>query len=266
MNQHIIKRNHVQVSGSGERTIVFAHGLGCDQTVWKNIVPAFAANYRVVLFDYVGAGRSDASASSAERYSSLHGYAQDLLEVCDALQLENIIFVGHSVSGMIGSLAAIQRPGLFDKLIMIGASPCYLNEPGYNGGFELEEISELLDMMEINYNEWAKYLAPIAMLNEEKPELTAEFEMMLNANSPVIARQFAEATFMSDHRHDLQNIPVRTLIIQTKEDAIAPLEVAQYLHRHIPNSELSIMETAKGHNPHISHPEETVQEIKRIIG
>lgn len=266
MDQCIMKRNHVQVSGSGELTIVFAHGLGCDQTVWKNIVPAFDTNYRVVLFDYVGSGRSDASAYSADQYSSLHGYARDLQEVCNALQLENIIFVGHSVSGMIGSLAAIQRPGLMDKLIMIGASPCYLNKPGYNGGFELEEIDELLDMMEINYKEWAKYLAPIAMQNEEKPELTAEFEAMLNANSPVIARQFAEATFMSDHRQDLQNIPARTLIIQTKEDAIAPLEVAQYLNSHIPNSELSILETAKGHNPHISHPKETVQKIKRFIG
>ena len=149
---------------------------------------------------------------------------------------------------------------------MIGASPHYLNEADYHGGFEREEIVELLDMMEINYKEWAKYLAPIAMPNEENPELTAEFESMLNANSPGRARQFAEATFMSDHRNDLPNIPVQTLIIQTKEDAIAPLEVAQYLNENIPDSELVILETAKGHNPNISHPEETIRAIKQFIG
>ena len=266
MDQRIVTRNHVQTSGSGEKVIVFAHGLGCDQTVWKNVIPAFVADYRIVLFDYVGSGRSDKSAYSPDRYNSLHGYAQDLIEVSEALQLKNIIFVGHSVSGMIGALAAIKRPELIDKLIMIGASPHYLNEADYHGGFERDDIVELLDMMEINYKEWAKYLAPIAMPNEESPELTAEFESMLNANSPGIARQFAEATFMSDHRTDLPNIPVQTLIIQTKEDAIAPLEVAQYLNEHIPDSELVIMETAKGHNPHISHPAETVRAIKQFIG
>lgn len=140
MDQYISKRNFVQISGTGERAIVFAHGLGCDQTVWKNIVPTFETNYQVVLFDYVGSGRSDASAYSVDQYSSLHGHAQDLLEICDALQLENIIFVGHSVSGMIGALAAIKRPELIDNLIMIGASPCYLNSPGYHGGFEREDV------------------------------------------------------------------------------------------------------------------------------
>jgi sigma-B regulation protein RsbQ len=225
-------------------------------------VPAFEPNYRVVLFDYVGSGRSDKSAYSRDRYNSLYGYAQDVLDVCDALELENIIYVGHSVSGMIGTLVSIKRPELFEKLIMIGPSPHYLNEPDYYGGFQEEEIHELLDMMETNYLEWSKYLAPIAMQNDE---YVGDFEALLNANDPVIARQFAEVTFFSDHREDVPKIPVRTLILQTSADAIAPPEVAQFLHEQIPGSELVMMKTAKGHNPHISQPEETVQEIRRFI-
>lgn len=262
MDKNILERNYVHVSGSGDQTIVFAHGFGCDQTVWKKIIPSFEPNYRIVLFDYVGSGRSDKSKYTRDRYSSLYGYAQDVLDVCDALELENIFYVGHSVSGMIGALAAIQRPHLIKKLIMIGPSPHYLNEPDYYGGFEKEEIIELLDMMETNYKEWSKYLAPIAMQNEEHVE---DFEALLNANDPVIARQFAEVTFYSDLRAVVPNIPVHTLILQTKADAIAPPEVAQFLHEQIPHCELVTLENGKGHNPHISQPEETVQEIQRFI-
>ncbi|MHA6260132.1 alpha/beta fold hydrolase [Sporosarcina sp. CAU 1771] len=265
MKINLLDRNNVHVTGSGKQTIVFAHGFGCDQTVWEKIIPSFETNYQVILFDYVGSGRSDKSAYCPERYSSLHGYAQDILEICDALHLKNIIFVGHSVSGMIGGLASIQRPDLITKLIMIGPSPHYLNEPGYHGGFEVEEIQELLDMMETNYKEWAKYLAPVAMLNVEETELVDGFEALLNSNDPIISRQFAEVTFFSDHRADIPKIATPTLILQTKQDAIAPLEVAQFLEIHIPNSELRMMKTGKGHNPHISQPEETSQEIKRFI-
>ena len=261
----ILKRNHVHISGSGNQTIVFAHGFGCDQTVWKALIPEFEADYQVVVFDYVGAGRSDKSAYSKERYSSLHGYAQDVIEICDALNLKDILYVGHSVSGMIGALSSIKRPELMKKLIMIGPSPHYLNEPGYKGGFEDSEIRELLDMMETNYKEWSKYLAPLAMNTSEKPEMVENFEALLYSNDPEIARQFAEATFYSDHRTDVPHIRVETLILQTTADAIVPLEVAEFLKDTIPTSELVVMEKGKGHNPHISEPEETAEEIKRFI-
>lgn len=261
---NILLRNNVHITGDGGQTIVFAHGFGCDQTVWNRVAPAFEKNYRVVLFDYVGSGQSDKSAYSPERYNSLHGYAQDVIDVCDALQLQNILYVGHSVSGMIGALASIKRPGLINKLTMIGPSPHYLNEEDYYGGFEREDIAELLDMMEMNYKEWSKYLAPIAMKNEDRPQLSDEFESMLYANDPQIARRFAEVTFMSDVRNDLQHVPAKTLILQTKEDAIAPVEVGAYIQARIPDSKLVVMK-AKGHNPHISDPAETIAEITSFI-
>lgn len=264
MTIDIKKRNAIQITGSGEQTIVFAHGFGCDQTVWSNILPAFEKSYRVITFDYVGSGLSDKTAYSAERYESLSGYAQDVIEICETLDLNDIIYVGHSVSGMIGVLTSIQRPDLMKKLIMIGPSPHYLNEPDYYGGFEREDIDELLDMMEMNYKEWAKYLAPIAMKNEDRPQLSEDFETMLYTNDPGIARRFAEATFMSDVREELPKVTTRTLILQPTEDSIVPIEVGEYILKSIPNSELIIMK-AKGHNPHISHPEETIKEITRFI-
>ncbi len=260
----ITKRNAVNIIGSGEKTIVLAHGFGCDQTVWSSIIPAFKDNYRIVTFDYVGSGVSDKTAYSSDRYDSLSGYAQDVIEVCDALELQNIIYVGHSVSGMIGVLATVQRPDLMDKLIMIGPSPHYLNESDYNGGFEREDIDELLDMMEMNYKEWAKYLAPLSMKNEDRPELSDDFETMLATNDPDIARQFATATFLSDVRQELPKVSTKTLILQPTEDSIVPIEVGEYIQQHIPNSELIVMK-AKGHNPHISHPEETIKDITRFI-
>ncbi|ARD48227.1 alpha/beta hydrolase [Sporosarcina sp. P37] len=264
MTLDIIKRNAVRITGTGQETIVFAHGFGCDQTVWNRLIPAFEKQYRVITFDYVGSGQSDKSAYTAERYETLSGYAQDVIEICDALNLKDILYVGHSVSGMIGVLASIERPDLMSKLIMIGPSPHYLNEPDYYGGFEREDIDELLDMMEMNYKEFTKYLAPIAMKNEDRPHLSAEFESMLYTNNPGIARRFAEATFMSDVREELSKVTVRTLILQPTEDSIVPLEVGEYIQQRIPNSELVVMQ-AKGHNPHISHPEETIRDIKRFI-
>lgn len=265
LNSNILKRNNVRISGAGQQTLLFAHGFGCDQSVWDKIVPSFEANYRVVLFDYVGSGRSDKSSYDEERYGNLHGYAQDVINICDALDLKQVLYVGHSVSGMIGGLVAIKRPDLIDKLVMIGPSPHYLNEPHYNGGFDESDIQELLDMMETNYKEWTKYLAPVAMDTPDHPEMVEDFEELLYSNDPQIARQFAEATFYSDHRQDVHNILVKTLILQTTLDAIVPLEVAEFLHNEIPNSELVIMKKAKGHNPHISEPDETVAEIYRFI-
>lgn len=261
---NVLERNNVRITGGGDKTIVFAHGFGCDQLVWKEVIEEFKAEYRVVTFDYVGSGQSDKQAYSKDRYSSLHGYKQDLLEVCASLEGENFIFVGHSVSSMIGMLASIERPALFSKLVMIGPSPYYMNEPGYRGGFDRADISELLDMMEVNYKEWAKYLAPVAMRNEDRPELTENFEQLLCSNDPLIARQFAEVTFTSDMRSELEKLTVPTLIMQTQFDAIAPLEVGHYVRDHIPESRLVIME-AMGHNPHISDAAETVAVIKEYL-
>ena len=228
------------------------------------IAPFFETKYRVVLFDYVGSGKSDKSAYSAERYSTLHGYKQDLLELCDALQLENIVFIGHSVSSMIGALASIERPELMQNLIMIAPSPHYLNEPGYEGGFEKSAIEGMLEMMELDYKEWAKFLAPLVMQNEDRVHLTEEFEALLCSNDPVIARRFAKATFLSDIRKELEEVSVPTLILQTRGDAIAPEAVGEYVHSKIPDSEYQLME-ATGHSPHVSHAEETIVKIQEYL-
>ncbi|TWT06591.1 alpha/beta hydrolase [Planococcus sp. CPCC 101016] len=264
MSIEILKRNNVQVTGQGEKTLLFGHGFGCDHRVWSNTIKEFEGDYRVVTFDYVGSGNSDKTAYSKERYSTLDGYKQDLLEVCDALELKEMIFVGHSVSAMIGMLASIERPELMEKMVMIGPSPYYMNQPGYNGGFEQTDIDELLDMMETNYKEWAKYLAPVVMQNEERPQLAEEFEQLLCSNDPMIARQFAEVTFTSDLRDKLDKVTVPTLILQPKFDAIAPPEVGRYVHDHIAGSQMIVME-AVGHNPHLSDSAETAKYIKAYL-
>lgn len=264
MGIDILKRNNVRITGEGEKAILFGHGFGCDQQVWNNTIKDFEADYRVITFDYVGSGNSDKTAYSIERYSTLDGYKQDLLEVCDSIGVEQIIFVGHSVSSMIGMLASIERPELMEKMIMIGPSPYYMNESNYNGGFERTDIDELLDMMEINYKEWAKYLAPVVMQNEERPKLAEDFEQLLCSNDPIIARQFAEVTFTSDLRDELDKVTIPTLILQTKFDAIAPAEVGRYVHDHIAGSQLIVME-AMGHNPHLSDSGETVKYIKAYL-
>ncbi|WP_372869617.1 alpha/beta fold hydrolase [Planomicrobium okeanokoites] len=260
----VAKRNNVKITGQGKTVIIFGHGFGCDQLVWNEVIDQFKNDYKVITFDYVGSGQSDKAAYSQERYSDLYGYKQDLLDVCDSLEDDSFIFVGHSVSSMIGMLASIERPELFSKLVMIGPSPHYLNEPGYRGGFDKSDISELLDMMEVNYKEWAKYLAPVVMSNEDRPELAENFEQLLCSNDPKIARQFAEVTFTSDVRSELSKLTVPTLIMQTQFDAIAPLEVGQYVHDHIADSRLVIMK-AMGHNPHISDAAETAAVIKEYL-
>lgn len=260
----VAKRNNVRITGQGETAIIFGHGFGCDQLVWKEVIDEFKDDYKVITYDYVGSGQSDKTAYSEERYSSLYGYKQDLLEICDSLEDDNFIFVGHSVSSMIGMLASIERPELFSRLVMIGPSPYYMNEPGYKGGFDKTDINELLDMMEVNYKEWAKYLAPVVMSNEDRPELAENFEQLLCSNDPKIARQFAEVTFTSDMRSELGKLRVPTLILQTQFDAIAPLEVGQYVHDHIEGSRLLVMK-ALGHNPHISDAGETAAVIKAYL-
>lgn len=257
-------RNNVKSFGKGSQPMLFAHGFGCDQNMWRYITPAFQDEYRIILFDYVGAGKSDLSSYNPERYESLYGYAQDVLEICEELELRDIIFVGHSVSSMIGLLAAIERPHYFSHMIMVGPSPCYINDRDYIGGFERQDIEGLIETMEKNYIGWANFLAPAVMANKDRPELAQELVDSFCSTHPVIANQFAKATFFSDNRVDLPKLKTPSLILQCSDDIIAPLEVGTYLNKNLTNSTLQVMK-AKGHCPHISEPEETIRMIKDYL-
>jgi sigma-B regulation protein RsbQ len=244
--------------------MLFAHGFGCDQNMWRFLTPAFENQYKIVVFDYVGAGKSDLTAYNAERYANLNGYAQDVLEICESLALKDVIFVGHSVSSMIGMLASIKEPDVFSQLIFIGPSPCYINSEGYRGGFEKSDIQELLATMDKNYIGWANFLAPAIMKNPERPELGAELTESFCSTDPKIASQFAKATFYSDNRKDLQKVSVPSLILQCSDDLIAPNEVGEYLHANLKNSSLNVLK-ATGHCPHMSAPEETIEAIQHYL-
>jgi sigma-B regulation protein RsbQ len=264
MSQDIIKRNNVTVKGSGAQTILFAHGFGCDQNMWRFVTPAFENDYKIVLFDYVGCGKSDVSAYNADRYSNLQGYAQDVLEICSALELEEVIFIGHSVSSMIGLLAAVENPDIFSCMVFIGPSARYINDVGYFGGFSREDLDGLLDVMDNNFIGWANFLAPVVMKNGERPELTKELEESFCSTDPIITRRFAEVTFFSDNRDDLSNLTMPCLVLQCSDDAIAPDEVGMYIHNQIKGSTYEKMQ-ATGHCPHMSHPEETVALIQKFL-
>ncbi|PAP75236.1 alpha/beta fold hydrolase [Rubrivirga marina] len=257
-------RFNVTESGRGRRPVVFAHGFGCDQTMWREVAPAFEAGHRVVLFDFIGAGDSDTSAYDAERYASLQGYADDVLDLCRGLDLDDAVFVGHSVSAMIGVLASLQDPDQFRSLVLIGPSPCYINDPPYEGGFERADIEGLLSMMEKNYGGWAQAMAPVIMKNPDRPALAAELEERFCATDPDIARDFAAVTFLSDNRDDLDRVTVPSLILQCSNDAIAPDSVGQYLRDHLPHSTFRKLR-ASGHCPHLSHPEETTAAIQDYL-
>jgi sigma-B regulation protein RsbQ len=261
----VLQRNNVKVLGRGTQPMLFAHGFGCDQNMWRFITPAFEQDYKLVLFDYVGAGKSDWSAYDPTRYSTLDAYAEDVLDICRALDLRDVIFVGHSVSSMVGVLAAKREPDRFSKLIMVGPSPRYINDGDYVGGFERPDIEGLLDLMDRNYIGWANFLAPVIMKNDDRPELTQELQESFCSTDPKIARRFAETTFFADNRSDLADVPVPSLIMQCAEDAIAPVEVGRYLYRTMPNSTLRMMK-ATGHCPHISHPDETIEAMREYLG
>lgn len=261
---HIASRNNVNIFGNGNQPMLFAHGFGCDQNMWRYITPAFQDDYKIIVFDYVGCGKSDLSAYNPERYASLHGYAKDVLEICEELQLTDVIFVGHSVSAMIGMLAAIEEPRYFSKMIMIGPSPSYINDDDYVGGFERKDIEGLLEMMEKNYIGWANFLAPAVMGNADRGYLGEELVQSFCSTDPIIARRFAEATFLSDNRKDLRHNKIDSLVLQCAEDMIAPPEVGNYLAKNLPNSSLRIM-NATGHCPHMSHPDEVIDLIKEFL-
>ena len=267
MDNYIIRRHNVNLAGPKTgQPMVFAAGFGCDQTMWRFVAPDFTDEYQTVLFDYVGMGDSDVSAYDASKYSTLKAYAMDLIDLIDALRMEQVIFVGHSVGCMIGLLAAIDRPELFSKLVMVGPSPYYLNDPpDYMGGFDKSALEGLFDLMEKNYFGWAEYLAPIIMKNSNQPELADELENSFCSTDPAIARNFAQTTFFSDNRDDLPLAPVPSLLLQCADDSIAPTCVGEYVSRHMPESTLLYME-ATGHCPHISHPAETIRLIRGFLG
>jgi sigma-B regulation protein RsbQ len=264
MEADVLKRNNVKIRGNGTQPMLFAHGFGCDQNMWRYITREFENDYRIVLFDYVGSGKSDLTAYDADRYSTLDGYAQDVLDVIHALDLRDIIFVGHSVSGMIGVLAANKEPDRFERMILIGPSPRYINDTNYVGGFERKDIEGLFEMMDRNFIGWANFLAPAIMKNQERPELGEELTESFCSTDPVIARNFAQATFLADNREDLAALKIPSLILQCSDDMVAPEQVGEYLNQQLANSTLRVMK-ATGHCPHMSHPDETVDLMKQYL-
>ena len=258
------RRFNVNISGRGSAPMLFAHGFGCDQNMWRYVAPAFEDDFKVVMFDHVGAGASDLSAYDPAKYSSLDGYADDVLEICRAFELGNVVFVGHSVSAMIGILAAIKAPEVFSNLILVGPSPRYINDENYVGGFSEPQITELLDFLDSNHMGWSEAMAPVIMGNPDRPELGQELTNSFCHTDPNVARRFARTTFLSDNREDLDRLNTPSLILQCSEDIIAPIEVGRYVHEHLPNSTLAILE-ATGHCPNLSAPEETIAAIKAYL-
>nr|WP_268234435.1 alpha/beta hydrolase [Mycetocola zhadangensis] len=262
---HVRARNNVTVSGNPSgRPIVFAHGFGCSSEMWHAVAPRFEDEHCVVRFDHVGAGRSDLSAYDKGKYDSLHGYADDVLEILDDLDLTDAVFVGHSVSAMIGVLAATKNPARFGALILVGPSPRYINADGYVGGFERADIDALLDSLDANYLGWSASMAPLIMGNSSQPELGEMLTESFCSIDPTIARHFARVTFLSDNRHDLPLVTTPTLVLQSQQDIIAPLEVGQFVHESIPGSVLVVLD-ATGHCPNLSAPDELTAEIQAFL-
>lgn len=262
----ILTRHHVTFRGlpAPARPMVFAHGFGCDQQMWRFVAPAFESSHRTVLFDHIGCGRSDLKAYDAARHASLDGYAEDLVGILQALDLRDAIVVGHSVSAMIALLASLRAPAHVGQLVLVGPSPRYLNDDGYHGGFERQDIDGLLDLMDSNLLGWADFLAPTVMGPQADPHRTQELRESFCAGDPYISRRFATATFLADNRADLERVRVPALIIHCADDAIAPLAVGRYTHERLRGSELAVLD-ASGHCPHMTHPEQTVALIRSYL-
>jgi sigma-B regulation protein RsbQ len=258
-------RNNIRESGRPDgRPIVFAHGFGCSQEAWRLVVPFFETDYRVILFDNVGVGGSDLAAYDRAKYDSLHGYADDVVEIFQALDLDDAVFVGHSVGSMVGVLAANHDPSRFGALVLVGPSPRYVNEGDYVGGFEQTDIDGLIDSLDANYLGWSHTMAPVIMGNPDRPELGEELEELFCRVDPAIARQFARVTFLSDNRRDLEEVRVPTLVVQNSDDVIAPDSVGRYVHARIPGSTLTVLE-ATGHVPNLSEPAELAAAILDFV-
>lgn len=261
-----VERNNVNEHGVPDgQPMLFSHGFGCDQTMWRMVWPAFADAYRIVLFDHVGAGDSDWSAFDRGRYSSLAGYADDVVAISDELALEDVIFVGHSVSAMIGVLASAERPELFARLVLVAPSPRYMDDDDYVGGFSRQDIDELLDSLESNYLGWSSAIAPVIMGSPDRPELADELTNSFCRSDPQIAAQFARTTFLSDNRSDLARVPTPSLVLQCAQDAIAPRAVGEYVDAQLPDSRLVLLD-AVGHCPNLSAPEATITAMRGFLG
>ena len=260
-----VTRNNVVEHGRPDgRPMVFAHGFGCDQNMWRYVWPEFAGDHRIVLFDHVGAGGSDAAAYDRERYDSLQGYADDVLDICHELDLQDVVFVGHSVSAMIGVLAAGAEPDRFARLVLVGPSPRYIDDEGYRGGFTPEDIEGLLESLGSNYLGWSSQMAPVIMGNADRPELGDELTNSFCRADPEIAAHFARVTFMSDNRDDLSRVRTPSLVLQCSDDVIAPQAVGEYVARNLAHAQLVQM-AATGHCPNLSAPEETVAAIRAFL-
>jgi sigma-B regulation protein RsbQ len=246
-------RNNVHCHGDGPVTLMFVHGYGCDQQMWRFIYPSFLGRYRVVLMDLTGSGGSDLSAYDRDKYSTLYGHAEDILDVIDLYAKAPVVFIGHSVSAMIGMLASIMSPEKFTAQIMVSPSPCYINDGDYVGGFNAEDIDGLLQLMEIDYDSWIRRMAPVIMGAPRQPILQEELLTRFSKNDPEITRHFARVTFTADHRAEVEKSTVPALILQCSDDLIAPREVGDYLHRHLANSQLALINNV-GHCPHMSSP------------
>lgn len=261
----MLRKHNVTIVGEGNKTIIFGHGFGCDQQIWQQVAPAFIAGYKVVLFDYMGCGKSDLSAYNAEHYNHLQAYADDLIALCTTLQLDGSYFVGHSVSGSIAMLAAIQKPQLFKKIIAIGPSPHYLNEPPhYHGGFSKDDIAAMLEMMDRNYFEWTDYLAPLVIGSSDNTNNINELKQTFLRADPIISKKFAVVTFYSDIRQQLKFVPVPVTILYCLEDVIVPLDVIHFLQQHIPQCKISELD-ATGHYPQLINPQVVINAIQQDI-
>jgi sigma-B regulation protein RsbQ len=264
MSENILKRNNVNVIGKGDQPMLFIHGFGCDQNMWRFVTPAFEERYKIILIDLVGCGKSDDSAYDPEKYDTLQGHVNDVLEICSVLALKNVILVGHSISANISLLSSISNNKIFEKLILVCPSPKFLNEDGYTGGFDQKDIDGLIDAIESNYLGWSKAIAPVIMSNVERPELSNELEKSFCSNNPEIAIHFAKVTFLCDNRNALEKVKTKTLVLQSKTDNLAAVSVGEYVHDNIKNSVFKILET-DGHCPHLSHPNETILAIKEFL-
>jgi sigma-B regulation protein RsbQ len=264
MTESVVKRNNALQAGLGTTPMIFSHGFGCDQNMWRFVTPAFEGDFQTVLFDHVGAGRSDIAAYDPKKYASLQGYADDVVELGHELAWKDAIFVGHSVSAMIGVLASLEAPGMFSKLVLVGPSPRYIDDNGYVGGFSVEQINELLEGLADNHMGWSAAMAPAIMGNPERPELGEELANSFCRTDPQIALQFARTTFMSDNRADLPNVTAQTLILQCSDDIIASEQVGEYVHKHVPGSRIVYLK-ASGHCPNLSAPAEVIEAIRSFV-